>query len=296
MIRPSICALAAFAFTLGASSAGAEGNRSKAKPGVPPARSAGATAQPRVPAGPVYVVTQQLAEKLRSGDETQVRAALDDVRMAGKSAAAAAPMIAEALQRGLTVPLSEAALDTLGDVEAESAAPAIIVYLAHRNLALRRAAVKALIHTRGPAAEKALSHALSDADPMVRGVAATGLGTMKAHQAVPELFVALEHKVPEAAAAIGQLCLPAECETLAGKLKQLPFDVVTNGLDQVLFRPQTEVTDDAKVKLIGRLRELGTLEANKFLTDVQKRWPKTWAPRVKQSIDQAVLATAGGAQ
>jgi hypothetical protein len=97
--------------------------------------------------------------------------------------------------------------------------------------------------------------------------------------------------VGEAAASIGQLCAPAECDELAGKLGKLAFDVVTGGLDQILFRPPSEVDDDAKVKLVGRVRELGTAEANKFLKDVQKRWPATWSARVKQAIDQGVLAT-----
>jgi hypothetical protein len=76
----------------------------------------------------------------------------------------------------------------------------------------------------------------------------------------------------------------------------IPFDVVTGGLDQVLFRPTAEVSDDAKVKIIGRIREQGTIEGNKFLKDVQKRWAAGSSPRVRQAIDQAVMATAGGAQ
>jgi hypothetical protein len=113
---------------------------------------------------------------------------------------------------------------------------------------------------------------------------------------VGELFVALDHRVGEAAASIGQLCVPEECDRLAGELGKLQFDVVTGGLDQVLFRPPTEINDDEKVKVIGRVRELGTKEANKFLHDVQTRWPKGWSPRVKQAIDQGVLATGGGGQ
>jgi hypothetical protein len=72
----------------------------------------------------------------------------------------------------------------------------------------------------------------------------------------------------------------------------LPFDVVSSGFDQMLFRPAGEVSDDAKVKLVGRLRELGTAEANRFLRDVVARWPQSGSARVKQSIDQAVSATA----
>ena len=109
---------------------------------------------------------------------------------------------------------------------------------------------------------------------------------------MPDLFVALDHKVPEAAASIGQLCAGAECDQLAGKLGSVPFDVVTSGLDQVLFRDTKDVDDDLKVKIVGRVRELGTGEANRFLRDVQGKWPATWSKRIKQAIDQAVLATA----
>ena len=156
--------------------------------------------------------------------------------------------------------------------------------------------MKSLTRTKGSAAAAALKHALSDADAVVRGTAASGLGSLKAKDAVPELFVALDHRVNEAAASIGQLCNPEQCEALAGKLGKLPFDVVTGGLDQVLFRPTADVSDDAKLKVIGRIREQGTIEGNKFLRDVQKRWPSGTSPRVRQAIDQAVMATAGGAQ
>jgi HEAT repeat protein len=230
-------------------------------------------------------------DKLRSGDEAAIKSALDDVRTVGKGAQAAAGPIADLLEHGLTTELTVAALDTLGDVEAESSSKAIAWYAVHRNVKVRQAAVKALARTKGAAAVAALRKALSDGDEGVRGMAATGLGALKAKDAVRDLFVALDHKVGEAAASIGQLCLPAECDELAGKLGKLPFDIVTGGLNEVLFRPSAEVDDDQKVKLVGRLRELGTGEANRFLKDVQKRWPQGSSPRVKQAIDQGVLAT-----
>jgi HEAT repeat protein len=274
-----------FAVALGlvAANAGAQGAKPKGKPAA-------------VPVAPPFTLTPVLQQKLKSGDEAQVRAALDELRLVGKGAQAVAPAVAELLERGTSAPLTEAALDTLGDMEAETTSEQIAVYTHHRDVALRRAAVKALIKTKGPAAAKGLRHALADADPMVRGVAATGLGSLKAKDALPDLYVALEHKIGEAAAAIGQLCTGADCDPLSAKLGRLPFDVVTGGLDQILFRPTTEITDDDKVKVIGKLRELGTQEANKFLKDVQVRWPKGGSARVRQSIDQAVLATAGGAQ
>jgi HEAT repeat protein len=187
------------------------------------------------------------------------------------------------------------AIETLADIEAESGSAALAEYIAHRNVKVRRAAAKALARTKGAPAGTALRKALSDSDPVVRGTAASSLGALKAKDAVPDLFTALDHKVNEAAASIGQLCNPDQCDQLAAKLGKLPFDVVSQALDQILFRT-ADMPDDAKIKVIGKIRELGTIEANKFLRDVQKRWPANGSKRVRQSIDQAVIATSGGTQ
>jgi HEAT repeat protein len=231
-------------------------------------------------------------KRLKSGDPAQVKAALDDVRMSARDGAAAVPAVAELLRQGLPQALTIAAIETLGDTENEGASEALGWYARHRDPGIRRAAVTALARTRGAAAAKTLRAALSDPDPAVRGLSATGLGSLKAKDAVPDLFAALGHKVNEAAASIGQLCAGPECDQLAGKLGSVPFDVVTSGLDQVLFRGNPDVDDDLKVKIVGRVRELGTAEANHFLRDVQGKWPATGSQRVKQAIDQAVLATA----
>ena len=80
--------------------------------------------------------------------------------------------------------------------------------------------------------------------------------------------------------------------SLSSYLIKLSFDVVTGGLDQVLARK--EVSEDDKIKVIGKLRELGTVEANKYLRGLQSRSQGASA-RMKQAIDQAIQATPGGA-
>jgi hypothetical protein len=232
-------------------------------------------------------------KRLKSGDMAQVKGALDDVRVSGRAGAAAVPAITDLLKQGAPEKITQAAIETLGETASESASEVIGWYTHHRSAALRKAAVEALDKTRGPVAVKALRASLSDPDDGVRGVAATALGDLKAKEAVGDLFAALDHKVEEAAASIGQLCDAPDCERFAGKLGSVPFDVVTSGLDQVLFRAPTDVSDDIKVKIVGRVRELGTGEANRFLRSVQGKWPKTWSQRVKQAIDQAVIATSG---
>ena len=250
-----------------------------------------------VAAATAPIDVKPIVAKLKTGDEAQIKEALDEARLAGPTGAAAAPAVAEVLTRGLSLPLTQSAVETLGDLESDTGSAALAQYTLHRNAKVRRAAVKALTRTKGAAASGALKRALSDGDAVVRGTAASGLGALKAKDAVPDLFTALDHRVNEAAASIGQLCSAEQCEQLAGRLGKIPFDVVTGGLDQVLFRPAADVPDDAKVKIIGRIREQGTIEGNKFLRDVQKRAVAPAASaRVRQALDQAVMATAGGAK
>jgi hypothetical protein len=241
---------------------------------------------------PSTALPRDTVKRIKSGDPAQVKAALDDVRTSAKDGAAAVPAVVDLLKQGLSPSMTLAALETLGDTESDGASEVLAWYTHHRDLTLRRAAVTAIAKTHGATAAKTLRASLSDPDPGVRGLSATALGSLKAKDAVPDLFVALDHKVAEAAASIGQLCADAQCDKLAGKLGSVPFDVVTSGLDQVLFRPAVDVNDDLKVKIVGRVRELGTAEANRFLREVQGKWPPAWSQRVKQAIDQAVLATA----
>ena len=266
------------------------------KGGAPP-KPDGKPAAPAKPAAkPAKVDVGPAVQKVKSGDEAQIRAGLDDIRLGGAGAASAAPAVAEALGKGLSEPLTNQAIDTLADLESQEGSAILSLYASHRNVAIRRAAVKALTRTKGAAAGAALRHALADGDAQVRGNAASGLGALKAKDAVPDLFVALDHKVNEASASIGQLCNAQQCEQLAGKLGQLPFDVVTGGLDPILFRPVAEVSEDTKIKVLGRLRELGTAEANRYLGEVEKRLPKETSPRIKQAVEQAVKATSGGSK
>jgi HEAT repeat protein len=252
-------------------------------------------AKPHVVTAPAKVDVAPAIQKLKSGDEGQIRAGLDELRIAAVGGAPAAATVAEVLANGLSEPLTQQAIDTLGDLESSDGSAVLAQYAMHRTVAIRRASIRALTRTKGPVAAQALRQALGDSDAQVRGNAAAGLGAVKAKDAVPDLFVALDHKVNEAAASIGQLCNAEQCDQLAGKLGKLPFDVVTSGLEQVLFR-SGDVTDDTKIKVLGRLRELGTGEANRFLKDVEKRLPKEASPRVRQALEQAVKATTGGSQ
>lgn len=278
--RLGLCVLAIMAFA-------------SASMAAPPSKDAGAK---KKDAAPAVTLSPGIKDKLKSSDAAAVKGALEELRTAGRAGAAYAPDVASILDRGTTIELTIAAIDALGDLEVESTSGYIVPYTRHRDERVRRSAVRALTKTKGADAAKALRRALAtDPDPQVRGYAASGLGGLKAHDAVGELLTALDHRVGEAAASIGQLCSPAECSTFADRLGRQPFDVMTGGFDQILFRPTPEIDDETKIKMVGKLRELGTKEANAFLRDVQKRWPAKGSQRVKLSIDQAVSATGGGA-
>lgn len=231
-------------------------------------------------------------ERLRSGDPARVQSALDDVRIAGRGGEVSAKVIVSLLRQGMSVSLTQAAIETLGETGSASAGDVLSSYARHRHVSIRKASVQALARTGGPVAIRALKLALSDPDPSVRGVAATGLGALKAHEATPELLAALDHGVSEASASVGLLCAGSECDKLAYKLGRIPLPVVMSGLERMLLRPTSEVGDDAKLAIVARIRDLGTSGAHDFFVGLQKGWPKGGSPRVLQAIDQAALVTS----
>jgi HEAT repeat protein len=236
----------------------------------------------------------KLQADLESGDGARVAAALETIAKAGDNAAA--PLVEALLKKGVSAELTVAALDTAGALKQSSSSAAIAPYVKHRTGAVRHAAAKALVKTKGPNAVKALKEALRSSDAQVRGIAASGLGALNAKDSLPDLFNALAHNVGEAAGAIGQLCEPKDCEKLAELTGKHPFDVMSAGFDQILFRAEKDMPEDQKIKIVGRLRELGTKEASRYLADVKGRWPENWSKRVKQAIDAAVRATGGGGE
>jgi len=245
---------------------------------------------------PAKVDTRALEAQLRSKDPAAIKAGLQAVREAGKAAAPAAPAIDELLQAGLPADLALEAFQAAGAAGAESSSKALDPYTYHRDAKLRREALKAMSRTRGATAAFAMRRCLSDADAGVRGVAASGLGALGVKESVPDLFLALERKVDEAAGSIGQLCNPEQCVQLLDRAGRIGLDVLAPGFDQILFRPSSEVNDELKIKIVGRVREMGTVEVSRFLKDVQGRWPAKGSKKVKQAIDQAVIATEGGAE
>lgn len=234
-----------------------------------------------------------VGDKLASKDPSAVAEGLALAKAGGAAAAAVAAPIEDLLRRGASQAVTKAAIEALGAIGSTSSSAVLRSYLRHRAPEVRRSAVRALGSTKGPEAVAAFKEGLRMDDGMVRGFSATGLGNLGAGDALGDLFLALDHNVTEAAAAIGQLCAPADCEKFAGKTGKIGFDVMTSGFDPILFRTPS-LPEEALIKLVGRLRELGTPEAARYLADVKERWPAGGSRKVKQALESAVTSIPGG--
>jgi hypothetical protein len=231
-------------------------------------------------------------KKRLEGTENDAIAALQAI--AESESPEMAPLVSDVLGRGGSEKVIAEALTTASKLKVESLSANVAPYVSHRSEDIRRQACRTLLKTKGPIAVASLKQALRSPDAVVRGTAATGLGALGARDSLPDLFLAFDHGVSEAGGAIGQLCKPEECEKFAERTGRVPFDIMSSGFDQILFRPPTEIPDEAKLLLIGRMREIGTAEVAKYLADVSDRWPKEWSKKLKQVIDSAVRASGAG--
>lgn len=254
-------------------------------------------APPRPAKAPVAAASAERASletKLASRDPVVVDQALDEIRMEGPKAAWVVPRLMAMLDEGVSSTHTQRVLEALADFGLEESSPSIGSYCRHRDPRVRLAAVQALGATGGKAAAAPLRAALSDRDERVRTAAATALGTAQVRTAVGDLFRALERRNSGAAPALGAVCVHDECTKLVTYLGKLPFDTVSRGLERVFERPDGDVSEPEKLAVLGAIRELGTAECNTFLRALQSRFPEKGSKKLKQALDQAVLATAGG--
>ena len=230
----------------------------------------------------------RLKRALETGNESEKLAALGELAQAPKpSAAAAAALVDEVLARGASAAVLEKALEAAGKLAEPASSAAVVPYVRHRNPTLRHAAAQTLAATGGPVAVTALRGILRGNDPGLRRKAASALATLRAAEAVPDLFAVLGKDVPEAAAAIGALCKPNECQKLVDLLGKLPFDVMQSGLEPMILRPDSEIPEAFKLELLERLRKLQTREVSVFLRTVLARFPKDGNVRVRAGIEAA---------
>ena len=244
--------------------------------------------------GKAKLDAKEINDALKSSEGARIESALASVRVAGKDGGGRAFVgaIVTRLKSGLPRELVKKGLDTLGDLEDAGGAEAGEMYLEHRDSEVRVAAVRCLGGSKGAQATKALRAALADPDPKVHSLAATVLGGTRSPDAVPELIVALDKGVNEAAVSIGQLCDgKTTCDALLDRMKSKPFDVISSGLAQELARK--DVGDDAKKKVITQVRELASAKAREFLVEVKAAWPKDGSKAVLDTLEKAIKDLEG---
>ncbi|HEV8547707.1 MAG TPA: HEAT repeat domain-containing protein [Polyangiaceae bacterium] len=231
----------------------------------------------------------RLKQLLETGAEPEKLAALDELgNQKSGSVPLAAATVNDLLVRGASVAVLTRALGVTGKLAQPSSTAAVAPYARHRNEDVRLAATRALATTGGPDAVGALRAILHGGDRASRGFAASGLASLKAKEAVPDLFAVLAKDVPEAAGAIGELCVPPDCGKFVAELGRLPFDLMQSGLAPLLLRPETEVPAEFKLDLLERLRKLQTDEAHKFLETLKDSYPEKGNAWVKYGLEQAV--------
>jgi hypothetical protein len=278
--------------------------------GAPPKPAPAAAKAAAKPAGPKLDVLA-LKRALETGNEQAVLGALAEVANAKAQAAVTAPLVNDLLARGGSAAVLTRALEVVGELAQPSSSVPVTSYLRHRSPILRRAAAQALGGTGGAPATTGLRAALHDADASVRRIAAGSLGMLKAREAVPDLFAVMfkppppcdcaqgdkaclarcdqsSGSMPEAAAAIGGMCAVDECKKLVDLVGKLPFDLVKRGLEPLLLRPESEVTESYKLEVIDRLRKLQTPEARRFLETVRSRYPEKGSAHVLHGLDAAI--------
>jgi len=249
---------------------------------APPKPAAPKAARP----SPSKLDLPALQKSLESGDEPQLLAALDTIAKAGDPAGAS--LVEALLGRGAGLVALGRAIETLGLLGQISSGSALAPYTQHRNPELRRSALRALIATKSPAAPEAARRALRGNDPVQRGIAARGLGELGVRAAVPDLFNVLPKDVSEAAQALGILCVGEECDKFLSLLGKLRFEVMESGIVPLLLRPQAEVSDPQKLRLIERLRRMATQPANQLIQTALGRFPADGSAAVREGLQKAL--------
>jgi HEAT repeat protein len=255
------------------------------KPHLARAEAAPQQAKPKTKAKAKNELDTERLKKSLEGDEAQALAALDELSaVSPEQRPQAAELVNQVLARGGNVKILLRALEVAGGLAQPSSSRESAAYVNHRQAEVRRGAVRSLSQTGGPEAVAALRSALRGKDASLRGVAASGLATLKAKEAVPDLFAVLPHDVPEAAGAIGELCGQADCQRFVELLGKLPFDLMESGLSPVVLRTDPELGEDFKIDVVDRLRKLQTEDAATLIRTMLAQFPANGSVKVKVAL------------
>jgi HEAT repeat protein len=227
-------------------------------------------------------------KQLQAGEREAVEAGIQSLGLLGVEAAVA-PLVAR-IEQGLPNDLLETAVVTLMALGQPSAGPALFDLARYRRAEIRLRAVEAIAAVRPSGGEAALREALSDGDAAVRSAAAVGLGEVGTSASIDTLFLALDHGIMEAAAAIGKLVPARDVKRLFAYLGKVPFRSMAPAFAEAIKR--SDVSESDKLAVIARLEEVGTGEVKAFFGDVMASTEGKLAPNVSRAMLRAMQEIA----
>lgn len=212
------------------------------------------------------VATQQneeyksLIADLASADPEKVIFAVQMLGATGNPDAA--PHLIELLKLGPRNDITNMAIETLGALANTIAIDTLLQYLEHRRSDARVAAIFALESFSSPIIKTALEKKLRDSNPQVRSTAALALSTKGDAESVPQLFLAFERGVNDAAISIGRLGNAQDAIQLTKHLGQLNVSVLLPGFKEFILG--NNIDEKTKVQLLNILFDLAGPDVRQF--------------------------------
>lgn len=230
----------------------------------------------------------EATQLLDSGDRAQIEAGIQALGLIGDKQAL--ETLSARVRRGLPRDLLLTAVFTIGAMGLPEAGPLLISLTTHRNAEVRARTIEIIAALQPPGSASALMSALSDPDPQVRSVAATGLGDLGASEALDRLFLAQDRGVAEASVAIGKVVKARDVPRLLEYLGRTPLHALAPALKSVLTR--TDVDENTRLQVVARLSELATPEVRTFLREVLANSGTQLPARLRSAIGTAAQQIA----
>lgn len=235
------------------------------------------SAQPRSPVATTVVMAHPTAEPPAGWDLTRSNDVLARIQQAATGDPRSGALdISSALLAGVEPHVAAAGLDTLSVLARPESADAILRFLDHRRVSLRRRALIAAARLHTPAMLRAIDARLGDSDAEVRAEAARALADVADVTSVRALWAAFEHDANSGLGAEGSALLQAsalaigtrgseqDLDRLLTFLRRVPFGALTPAYAAALRR--TDLPNPLKVRVVQAIAGIATPQARELLT------------------------------
>lgn len=207
-----------------------------------------------------------------------------------------AQSIARLIANGVPPRAAAAGLDALGVLSRPEGASAILRFMQHRRVTLRRHAIAAAQAIHTPELLSALAGKLSDSDERVRLDAATALGEVGSAQEVAQSFAAFERDVDaphgaegspfahQLAKHIGRVGSQEQVTQLLGFLRRASFVTMNEALSLAVRR--SDIPERLRLRIVTDVGNLATGGVRAFLTAIADN-PRECGPTVSRAARAA---------